>query len=134
MINYPNALQQPPSGVTLPERFVPLTQPTGSSSSSALNGAVARTNGTSSSNSSVSAIDPSQSSTKNSTLLVDPKSSGSLNSSFSDPSLTSNVGQHVLNGQGEVDGSAFGLGRADQANADNQGLSAGAKAGAGTFN
>ncbi|EFP76950.1 hypothetical protein PGTUg99_011327 [Puccinia graminis f. sp. tritici] len=158
MVNFPNALQPPPSGITLPDRFVPLTQPTGGSggnTAASVPAAPARTTGAndtsasgtpssavsaadnnnSSSASSLSATSPDVSAinvalpASNNTLLVDPNSSVSQ-----DPAAT-NVGQHVLNNQGEVDGSAIGLGKTEQnpnalIDADNQGLSPGAKAGA----
>ncbi|KAH9462781.1 hypothetical protein MJO28_017113 [Puccinia striiformis f. sp. tritici] len=165
MVNYPNALQSPPSGYTLPDRFMPLTQPTGGSGSgSSTNtgnapiGATARTNGTANGTSStsspltsspspsvltqgttpspdVSAVDTSLPSNNTNTLLVDPNSQGSHSNIPESGSMPTNVGDHVLNSQGEVDGSAIGLGRLDQNgnpvnDSDNQGLSPGAKAGA----
>ncbi|OAV98703.1 hypothetical protein PTTG_08903 [Puccinia triticina 1-1 BBBD Race 1] len=155
MVTYPNALQPPPPGVTLPERFRPLTQVTGGSgnpgptSTGASTGttgstAATRTNGTSAlsldpttgdsaGTPAITPIDVSLPSSNN-TLLVDPSASTSNSSALG--AAPTNVGNHVLNNQGEVDGSAIGLGKADPQNAnppsdaDDQGLSTGAKAGA----
>jgi hypothetical protein len=152
MVNFPNALQLPPAGITLPDRFVPLTQPTGGSGGDTGASAAtdpARTTGANDTSASVSAANNNNNSSStsnpsaspdvsainvalppsNNTLLVDP------NSSVSGQDPATNVGQHVLNNQGEVDGSAIGLGKTEQnpnplIDADNQGLSPGAKAGA----
>ncbi|KNZ52509.1 hypothetical protein VP01_354g4 [Puccinia sorghi] len=146
MINYPNALQAPPHGATLPDRFITLTQQSNSvGGGSEPTGTVGRTTGNATSNTSTGGsatsqptVDPSFSISKNNNtnsnntlLLVDPQSIAALNiSSSSSSEPVSNVGQHVLNSQGEVDGAAFGLAKSSPDDPANEGLSPGAKAGA----
>lgn len=141
VVNYPFALQPPPDGYTLPDRFAALTQIRSTRASPSDDTKTTRssnsTRASSASSTDSTARPTSPSPTTNTTLLIDPNSTNQslvhLNESTEIPS---NVGQHVLNQAGEVDGSSIGLGKSDGGGdahdilSANDSLSPGAKAGA----